>query len=653
MAQQLGNVAVGTVLKLNESGSPQNYIVVHQGKPSSMYDASCNGTWLLRQDIYYEGLWNADGYNSFTGNNGINYIVNYELIQLFSSEIQSVIKTVKIPYCVGGGSSQVNSGANGYSTKLFLLSAYEVGWTTSSGSYFPIDGAKLSYFQSGTTTSADKKRIANYNGSPASWWTRSPYTDNGFRAWYVRSDGAYNNDGADRSHGVRPAMVMPSDLIVDDNGNITANTVPNAPASITVPTSSVPAGSTIAVSWSAVSGASSYTLQRSVNGESWQTIQNNASTSYNDVAGAWTQVQYRVAAVSSGFTSAYVSSTVVTVLPYTIDTLTVPRQIMQGQSVPISWSAVSQATNYILERNADSGGWTQIYSGSGTSYTDTPGSWSTVQYRVKAGANDVYGAYNTSAAIPVISASALVISGSDTDLGTITSDVPYTVSSDTGNQISIVRTVNDVQYAAVTVDSGFAYNIPVMELPTGEGTIKITATVENDGSPVTATRTWTYTKTAITFPNIGGVAGLTLNDQNVLPVTIAEAVRTPIGWGGSLDKTLELLSQMVSSGAQIETGTYQGTGTYGSGNQKSLTFNFPPKLLYVSPVDQNKNLTGIHMLVCNGVTNVQTEFSGQNQTSNTFCTVSFSENTVAWYSSYAADSQLNAASTTYFYVAIG
>ena len=43
MAQRLGNVAVGGIVKLKENGSPKNYIVVHQGLPGAMYDASCNG----------------------------------------------------------------------------------------------------------------------------------------------------------------------------------------------------------------------------------------------------------------------------------------------------------------------------------------------------------------------------------------------------------------------------------------------------------------------------------------------------------------------------------------------------------------------------------------------------------------------------------
>lgn len=462
------------------------------------------------------------------------------------------------------------------------------------------------------------------------WWLRSPRTDYAVEVWYVTSEGSFSSTYATQTYGVRPAMVMPTDLIVDDNGNITANTMPNPPASITVPTSSVPAGSTIAVSWPAVSGASSYTLQRSVNGGSWQTIQNNANTSYNDVAGAWTQVQYRVATVASGFTSAYISSTVVTVLPYTIDTLTVPSQIMEGQSIPISWSAVSLATNYILERNADSSGWTQIYSGSGTSYTDTPGEWTTVQYRVQAGANGVYGAYNTSAAIPIISASALVISGSDSDLGTLVADVPYTVSTDTGNPITLTRKVNGILVATLTVQSGFAYSIPVMDLPTGSGTIEISARVNtSSGGPVSATRTWTYTKTAITFPGAGGVAPLTLNGQNVFPITLPEAVRVPTVWGGSLDKALELLLPVVNA-AVISVGTYEGTGTFGVDNPNTLTFEDTPVVVTIYGGGQT-------LVISSTDTSAPAYISG---------------NQAKWYSTVSAAEQMNTSGVTYSYVAV-
>lgn len=254
-------------------------------------------------------------------------------------------------------------------------------------------------------------------------------------------------------------------------------------------------------------------------------------------------------------------------------TLTAPSQAMQGQSIPISWTASANADSYQLQRNTGSG-WSTIYTGPNLTFTDTAGSWSTVQYQVAAGLGGEYGEYATSAAITVISASALVISGSDTDLGTITADIPYTVTSDTGNQITHTLTVNGVQFATATEASGVAHSIPVMELPTGTGTIVITASVQATNGPVTATRTWTYTKAPISFPDAAGVGVLQKNGQNFLPATLAELVCTNPFWGGTLDKALEMMTGVALNGAQIEVGSYKGTGTYGGGNPNSLTFGF-------------------------------------------------------------------------------
>lgn len=584
MAQRLGNVAVGTVLKLNENGSTQNYIVVHQGKPSSMYDNSCNGTWLLRQNIYSNHYWSKDGSNFFNAwNNHINEYLATTCLNLFDEAIQSVIKTVKIPFFQGGRGSTVYSGANGYECQLFLLGGYEVGWTTNTDArYFPVDGAKLSYFESGTGTSANNKRIAELNGDASYWWLRSPSVNSSTSAIHVISSGNWNISTVDAPYGVRPAMVMPTDLIVDDSGNITANTYPDPPTSITVPSEAIPTGSTIAISWSAVTGAT-YKLQRSVDGGSWADVYTGGNTSYSDTAGVWNKVKYRVASVKSGITSGYTESKEVQILPYTVDKITAPSQVMEGQQVPVSWSSVAAANTYVLERKSRAADWAQIYSGSDTQFTDTPeGGWTSVQYRVKAGKDGTFGGYTTSPEIPVISASALVISGQDGDLGTLTNDVPYTVSSDTGNPITVERFVNGSLVARVTVESGFAYSIPVMELPTGAGTIKLVCSVTpSSGGPVTATRIWGYTKTVVQFPGEGGPAVLQQEGKKVLPITLAECIKVPVNWGGSLDKSLELLLPLLNT-AVMATGSYTGTGTFGQDNPNELSFTFDPEIVIVS-----------------------------------------------------------------------
>ena len=46
-AVKLSAKGIGSVVKIKVNGTLRNFIVVHQGKPSSIYDASCDGTWLL------------------------------------------------------------------------------------------------------------------------------------------------------------------------------------------------------------------------------------------------------------------------------------------------------------------------------------------------------------------------------------------------------------------------------------------------------------------------------------------------------------------------------------------------------------------------------------------------------------------------------
>ena len=220
---KLGTKAVGSVLKLNLNGSPKNFIVVHQGKPSSLYDDSCDGTWLLMQDIYSTRQW--DGSNNDYKNSDIHSWLNGTFLNLFDANIRDAIKQVKIPYHNGTGSSgSVASGANGLSCKIFLLSGYELGWTKSDNSYFPQDGAKLDYFTAGTGSAANKKRIAKYNGSAALWWTRS--TLNSYYVWDVHADGNYYYWSCVNTFGVRPAFVLPSTLSVSDDGTVSTNAAP-------------------------------------------------------------------------------------------------------------------------------------------------------------------------------------------------------------------------------------------------------------------------------------------------------------------------------------------------------------------------------------------------------------------------------------------
>ena len=204
------DLAVGDIVKLTENGTPVEYIVVNQGIPenSGLYDASCNGTWLLRKDLYSKRQWNTSDVNIYE-TSAINTWLNEDYFNSLGVVEQAAIKQVKIPYRKGGGYGTDQSGASGLSTKIFLVSVYELGWTTSDSRYFPVDGAKLSYFESGTSTSANSKRIAYLNSSATVWWLRSPDTHDIDFAWFVKLNGNINGHIVSTEHGIRPALILP------------------------------------------------------------------------------------------------------------------------------------------------------------------------------------------------------------------------------------------------------------------------------------------------------------------------------------------------------------------------------------------------------------------------------------------------------------
>lgn len=218
------NLAVGDTVQLSVDGSLKEFLVVHKGLPSSLYDNSCNGLWLVMKDVYENRVWSSANSNDYA-NSTIHAYLNSTFLNFLGEKLKNDIKQIKIPYVNGTGSSgSVNSGANGLSTKIFLLGGYEVGWTTSDNQYFPVDGAKLSYFESGTGASANNKRIANLNGSASAWWLRSAWKENTESTCYVTTSGFFQPWSSNSTQGIRPAFILPADYqyiyYTDDSGNI-------------------------------------------------------------------------------------------------------------------------------------------------------------------------------------------------------------------------------------------------------------------------------------------------------------------------------------------------------------------------------------------------------------------------------------------------
>lgn len=428
MAQTLGSVAVGSIVKINESGSPVDfYVACHN------YEQALNGagrTLLVRKDSVGAQRWAGSSINAYASS-AVDSWENSTYKGKLDPDIQTAIGTTKFRYTPGNGDTSLST----LGRSVFTPSARELGIT---GNYYNAEGSELAV--------ASLIRDAFTRAGQAGW-TRTPSIANTYGAISITASplAALTTD-VTASQQLVVQFTLPSTMIVMDDGAIVS--APPAPSMLTVPV-----------------------------------------------------------------------------------------QAMQGNQITVSWSAVDGADGYILERKADTDAdWTQVYSGANTSFEESVGTWTSVQYRVKAGVSGTYGDYTTSASVPVVSASAVVISGSDGNLGTLVNDVSYTVSSNGTNPLTVTEIINGTTTRTFTATNGATIRIPVMDLPTGTGTIKITASTNPGSGVVTVTRNWTYSKTAPTFANAGSTAQLQQNGKNVFPLTLLECVRggenlAPGGYG--------------------------------------------------------------------------------------------------------------------------
>ena len=517
----LSSKAIGSTIKLKVNGSAKDFIVVHQGKPSSVYDDSCNGTWLLMKDIYENRAWHSSNTNDYA-NSTIHSYLNSTFLNLFESNIKNAIKQVKLPYRKGSGTSTtVTSGSNGLSAKIFLLSATE---TSFSFSYMPSgEGAELAYFKGCADNSSDSKRVAKLNGSATDWWLRSPNCNFFGSALYVNSNGDWLNYVCSYSYGIRPALILPSTLLVSDDGTVSTNTAPSTPGSISVP-SSIMGGTNISISWAKSSDAESnlagYKVERSTNGgSSWSQIyQGTATSTTNNVAFGTASVMYRVKAYDTeGLESGWRTSSQVTVVnnnaPSAPPSIAVPNDVKGGSTLVISWTAASDSdgnlSGYILERSTDGGSaYTQAYKGNALTYTDTiTKGWSTVMYRVKA--YDSYNAqsgYTTSTKRTVDNnTTPTITTSSAANLGTKSSGftISYSVDDkDAGDTLTVTEKLDGTTKRTYTATRKTTNSFAVtgeyfQKITNGSHTMTVTVT---DGK-ATVTKTFTFTK-AVTAASI-------------------------------------------------------------------------------------------------------------------------------------------------------
>lgn len=201
---QIGTKPVGNIVKLNVDGVPKDFIVIHQGLPSTRYDESCNGTWLLMNDFYGTIIYSEENINSYDTSD-VNEYLNNEFLTLFDLYTTQNIKQVKIPYTKG---NTVMSGSDGLLVSSFLLSPQEL----CNNRYAQGEGSALPFFLSGN------------NNLDSSWWnahiwlTRTKYLSNSNGVWAVTGKNYYNSlVNCNSATYFRPAIIVNSTMLVPED----------------------------------------------------------------------------------------------------------------------------------------------------------------------------------------------------------------------------------------------------------------------------------------------------------------------------------------------------------------------------------------------------------------------------------------------------
>lgn len=209
---KLANKAVGSIIKLKESGSlVEFYVAKHD------YENGLNGsgrTLVVRKDCYDTRVF-SNSNNAFSGS-AIDTWLNGTYLKLLDSDIQTAIGTTKFYYTPGNGSNSVTT----LSRAVFLLSVTELGKTAS---YANTEGSALSI--------ASTLQIAYRNGSACTQWTRTPITSSTSVVCYLSTDGSLGGGNYGNSFGSRPAFTLPSSLSVSDDGSVSVNSAPTITSS--------------------------------------------------------------------------------------------------------------------------------------------------------------------------------------------------------------------------------------------------------------------------------------------------------------------------------------------------------------------------------------------------------------------------------------
>ena len=344
------------------------------------------------------------------------------------------------------------------------------------------------------------------------------------------------------------------------------------PAAVSLPTS-IFGGDTVTATVTPSAGKVyggnvTYTWQYRLDGGAWQSLGSGAGTTQSLTVPAGTNtVEVQVRANDDlGFTSStWVSSGAVNVTnnlaPTAPGSITVSAAVA-GEPVTVTLTAATDPDGtvaaYRIERRVDGGGWQQVSSGPGLTYTDTVGAdWQSVQYRAAAIDNEgAQGPYIESEVLSV-STGAVTITGPASgqgehaqpfDVGPITLGVTP-APSDPAVQLTVLLDGAETVRASQAAGDEITLRVDPRVMARGAHTITVTASKE---AYTTAMAQYTYTVPAWDGSDIAGGKSGRFEDHlgnKLLPKTLAQ---DSLGPGGADMATLITQAQQAAAAAPLE-----------------------------------------------------------------------------------------------------
>lgn len=322
------------------------------------------------------------------------------------------------------------------------------------------------------------------------------------------------------------------------------------------------------VSWNAVTGATSYTLQ-TTNGLSGTTVvySGSAASASLTVSTGGTQF-YQLQACNSGGCSGW-ADIQVGIWP-AVPTVTVPSGTING-GYQVTWSAPAGANTYTVQEAVNGGAWTTIASGTATNSISRLGTTSgSYTYRVEAFNRTVAGSagWGTSAAVTV-NTSYGVVPSTPANLTVPSANYTGTVTISWGASTPIVTGYTLQQKLSngnwTTVYSGTGTSATLSGLGNGTYTYQVQACNTSGGG--SACSGWATSNAMVVTLPPSPAPTAQVQTQNSTTGTYI------VSWSGNNEATYYVVQMQVNGGAWTQ--VQSGTGTaYDATGQTDATYNY-------------------------------------------------------------------------------